>query len=56
MDISTVHVDANDFFKSITIDVHIDHLRSAIVRGWIGLQLLKLAALVLKCDVDIKEG
>jgi hypothetical protein len=48
-------IDAINVMKNITITVKIKRFTEAKIRLWIGMQLIKLAALVMNMNVEIEE-
>ena len=51
-----VKVNVVKAMKDVTLKVKITGVRSMVIRRWIGVKLISLAALVMNCKTDIKEA
>ena len=48
-------LDARDLMAKVTINVEIINCRRAAYRLWVGKQLVRLARLVMGCDISFQE-
>lgn len=54
MDVGTIHVPISELTGSITVVVTVKGLRAFNMRVWLGIQIMKLAALVLPFETRVE--
>ena len=55
-DIGKIHLNAQELFRDATLNIQVDGMNSLLFRVRVGIFLIRIAARVMGCKVQIEES